>query len=77
MVRIAATDHHQVDAVGQPLVTQRREFDQLGPQRFERFQCIGEIAAKSLVLGVSHAETPAAAQRSIQAREIGLLWKRA
>ena len=75
MIGIAAADHHEVDIIGQPFVTQRRELDQIGPQRLERFQRIGEVAAKSLVLGVSHAEGLAAGDHIRPAQQVRLIGK--
>ena len=63
VVRHAAADHHQVDPIGQGLVAQRRELDEVGPERFERLDRVGEVAAERLVLGVSHAEASAAPAR--------------
>ena len=74
-IRIAATDHHEVDALRQPFVAEWREFDEIGPQRLERFQCVGKVTAESLILGVSHTQAAAAAITAVETQEVGLIGK--
>ena len=60
LVGHAAADHDEVDAFGQGLVAQGGELDELGPERLESLEGVGEIAAEGFVLGVGDAEAPAA-----------------
>ena len=77
MVGNSAADHHQISPVGQPFVAERRKFDQVGSQRFERFQRVGKITAEGVVMGVGDLDRPPAVLAMGQARSIVDFGKRA
>ena len=75
-VRYTASDHHQIGAIGKPLVAQRGKLQQLGPERLECLERVREIAAECVVLGVGDAE-PAPAPPATWRVELQPVGKRA
>ena len=53
----SAPEHHQVDAVGKPFVTKRREFEEVSPKSLECLYGVRKITAECFVLGVGHTKS--------------------